>query len=548
MKRNTLKRVLSVLCATAMVIGSLAGCGGNGGSGTKVDNTVEDTKNLKIMIMAKGYGLEWLNKMAEAFEAKNEGVTVTITPVNSSDVMRSDVKNVEYCDTDLYFDIASSAGNALVNEFKQSWDGKQALRDLTYIVDSQIPGEEVTVGEKMNDALLYASMYEGRTTDDKADDVYYTLPYVTGAMGLYYNETVIDNALGKGNWSVPRTTDELVALCKELKAKGCCIMLPGALDQWSASLYLSWWAQYEGLDNFHKFFEGVGYNSTKNREEQNSSLIFEQPGRLAALEASHTLLNNKTGYSLTNSAEINVNNLNEYQTRFTLAKNNYALYPCGDWLMQELKNNSTIESDSVIKMMKTPIISSIINSTDSYSGSADKRLPNIKDDKTLAAVVDYVDGNGTLPAGVTEEEAAIIKESRSIVGGKGTDHIVYAPAFSNAKTLADNFLLFMASDEGIKIFKDNCIGGFAPYDYEYSDLDVTEQSVYDATKNANYVDDFKYNKLFYLGSVTPLQPGTSDTLDGLLCKPNGMSAQEIFDEFKEVYSSAKWEGVLGKIQ
>ncbi len=547
MKRNTLKRVLAVACATAMVMGALAGCGKGGSQGEKVDNTVEDKTNLKIMIMAKGYGSAWLEELAKAFEAKNEGVKVTITPVLSSDVMRSDVKNVEYCDTDLYFDIASTAGNSLVNEFKQSWEGKQALRDLTYLVDSQIPGEDVTLGEKMNDSLLYASMYEGRDTEDKADDTYYTLPYVTGAMGLYYNETVIDNALGKGNWSVPRTTDELVALCDQLKAKGCYIMLPGALDQWSASLYLSWWAQYEGLENFHKFFEGIGYNATKNREEQNSSLIFEQPGRLASLEVSSTLLNNKTGYALTNSAEINVNNLNEYQTRFTLAKNNYAFYPCGDWLMQELKNNSTVESDSVIKMMKTPVISSIINSTDSYSGSADKRLPNITSDAVLAQVVDYVDGNGALPAGVTEEEAAIIKESRNIVGGKGTDHIVYAPAFSNAKTLADDFLLFMASDEGIKIFKDNCIGGFLPYDYEYSDLDVTEQSVYAATKDAEYVDDFRYNKLFYLGGVNTLQLG-SDTLDGLLCKPNSLTAQEMHDNFKEANSGVKWEGYLSKIQ
>lgn len=548
MKRNIMKRVLATACAAAMVIGTLAGCGGQGGQGAKVDNTVEDKTNLKIMLYAKGYGTDWLHKLAEAFEAKHEGVTVSITPVNATDVMRSDIKNAEYCDTDLYFDIASTGGSALVNEMKQAWNNKQALRDLTYLVDSQIPGEEVTVGEKMNASLLYASKYEGRDTEDTADDVYYTLPYVSGAMGLYYNETVIDNALGKGNWSVPRTTDELVALCKQLQAKGCSIMLPGALDQWSSTMFLSWWAQYEGLDNFYKFFEGVGFDTTKNREVGNSSLIYEQPGRLASLEISSELINNKNGYALKNAAEINANNLNEYQTRFTLAKNNYAFYPCGDWLMQELKNNSTIEADSVIKMMKTPVISSIIESTDSYSGSADKRLPNITSDAVLAQVVDYVDGNGTLPAGVTEEEAAIVKEARSVMGSKAFEHIVYAPEFSNAKTLADEFLLFMASDEGIKIFKENCIGGFAPYTSEYDDLDVTEQSVYSATKDATYVGNFRYNRLFYLGGISAVTAGTSDTLDGLLCKPNGLSAKEIHESFITTYSGVKWDSVLSKIQ
>ena len=50
------------------------------------------------------------------------------------------------------------------------------------------------------------------------------------------------------------------------------------------------------------------------------------------------------------------------------------------------------------------IISSIIDSTDSYSGSDDKKLPNITSDAILSQVVSYVDGNGKLPKGVTEED------------------------------------------------------------------------------------------------------------------------------------------------
>jgi len=66
-------------------------------------------------------------------------------------------------------------------------------------------------------------------------------------MGLYYNETVIDNALGKGNWSVPNTSDELVALCEQLKEKGCCIMLPSTLDQWSYSVFAAWWENMKDM-------------------------------------------------------------------------------------------------------------------------------------------------------------------------------------------------------------------------------------------------------------------------------------------------------------
>lgn len=540
-----LKKILACLMVAALTTGCLAGCGGE--KKKAVDNTVEDTTNLKIMLYAKGYGTEWLTKVAESFEAKHEGVKVDINLVNSADVMKADIKNTEYCDTDLYFDIVAAGGHGLVNELKQTYNNGQALRDMTYLYNSEIPGEGVTLGAKMNTSLRNAFAVEGRETEDTADDKYYFLPYVTGAMGLYYNETVIDNALGKGNWSVPNTSDELLALCKKLAAKDCHILLPGGLDQWASSVFLSWWAQYEGIDNYNKFFEGVGYDKTKNREAENSSKIFEQPGRLASLNASYDLLSSKSGYTLANSAEINVNNLNEYQTRFTLAKNKYAFYPCGDWLMQELKNNSTIESDSVIKMMKTPVISSIIDSCDSYSSDQTKHLPNIKSDKVLSQVVDYVDGNGKLPKGVTEAEAAYVKAARNMVGTKGMEHIVYAPAFSNAKTLADQFLLFLASDEGIRLFKENCVGGFAPYNYEYSDLDSTEQSVYEACKEAIYISPYNYKPLFYSAGVKALSNGSPDTLDGLLCKPDGMTGEEIHQSFLDAYSGVKWDSYLSKI-
>ena len=547
MKRNWLKRAVALLCIGTLVCGLLAGCGKGGSGKETVDNTVEDTKNLKIMVFAKGYGTKWVEALAEAFEKKHEGVTVDINIANSAEVMKADLKNYEYCDTDLYFDITNGSGHSLIAEMKKSYDGKQAMRDLTYLYDSQIPGEKVTLGEKMNDSLRMACISDGRETEDEADDTFYYLPYVTAAIGLYYNETVIDNALGKGNWEVPKTSDELVTLCEQLKAKGCSFLLPGGLDQWASSLYLAWWAQYEGMDNFLKFFDGVGYDAVKNREATNSNLIFNQPGRLASAIASYNVLSYEKGYTLKNSIEINVNNLNEYQTRFTLAKNNYAFYPCGDWLMQELENNSTIESDCVIKMMKTPVISSIIDSTNSYSSDTSKRLPNIGSDEVLSQVIDYVDGVGELPSGVTEAEVEIIREARNISGSMATNQIAYAPSFSNAKTLADEFLLFMASDEGIQIFKENCNGGFAPFTYEYSNLNVTEQSVYEATKNSIYVDDFYYNPLFYSAGVKALTAGTADTLDGMFCKPNGLTGEEINESMIKAFEGKKWDNYLSKL-
>ena len=56
-------------------------------------------------------------------------------------------------------------------------------------------------------------------------------------------------------------------------------------------------------ENYLKFYEGIGYDTSKNREVQNSNYIFSQPGRKAAIEVSHALVNHETGYA-TSNAEI----------------------------------------------------------------------------------------------------------------------------------------------------------------------------------------------------------------------------------------------------
>ncbi len=544
MRKGYLKKVVALGCSVVMAATMCTGCFTTkkvvkkGGSGSET---------LNIMIFAKGYGSEWLTALTDAFKEKYN-CEVKIQLVSSDETLKSDIKNSEYSDTDLYFTVNDLGGHAFMTETERAYENGQALRDLTEVMNTTIPGEDVTIADKMNQSLRQAYRVDGRDTDNTTDDTYYFMPYVASGMGLYYNETVIDNALGKGNWELPNTSEELEALCKKLADKGCSILIPGALDQWTASVWTPWWAQYTGIDNFHKFYEGIGYNSATDKEEENSEKIFNQTGRLAALEASYDILNNKTGYAIKNSIEINTNNLNEYQTRFTLSKNKYAFYPCGDWLMQELKNNSTIESDSVIKMMKTPVISSIIDSTDEYTKENKKNLPNIKSDKVLSQVIDYVDGNGELPSGVTDEEVEYIRQARNMVGGKFMEHFVYAPVFSDAKELADNFLLFMASDEGIKIFKENCAGGFSPFKYDnYENLTETEQSVYEATKDAIFVSDFKYDELFSRAGVRGATAGTSDSIDGLLSKPKGMTGQEIFDQMKKTYSGNAWKGFLQKL-
>lgn len=551
---KAMKKIMSMLMALLLVL-SMAACGGGGGSTVvnpdNLDEIVENTTTLNIMILHKGYGFKWLEALKGGFEAANPGVTVNLTTISKSDIIKGDLKNYKKSDYDLYFDISNTGMASLVQEYSTYYAGNQALRPLNDVLNAEIPGEGITVKEKMNSSVLISYQHEGRDTEDAADDVYYGLPYVTGAMGLYYNETVINNALGEGNWEVPNTTDELIALCERLKAAGCHMLVPGSLDQYAKSLFLANWAQYEGLNNYLKFFEGIGFDSDRGRETANSSLIYQQEGRLESMKVAFDLLDPDNGFVLSNTAEIGVNNLNDYQKRFVDSKNKLAFYFCGDWLMQELQDNGGADgSQSVIKMMKTPVISAIIDSTNGYSVDHEARLPNVNDDATLSAVIDYVDGvSDTLPAGVTDSEVAFIREARSIMGSNNDIHSVYAPTFSNAKTLANNFLIYMASDEGIQLFKDNCVGGFAPYQYEYEGLSATEQSIYDATKNGTFVCNFQYHELFYFAGAKAINLGMSGTFDSYITSPveQFANAEALHQQFLDDNSGIKWDTLVDRI-
>ena len=551
---KAMKKITSLLIVLLMLL-SMAACGGNNGGTVNnpenPDEIVENTTTLNIMILHKGYGFKWLEALKGGFEKANPGVTVNLTTISKADIIKSDLKNYKKSDFDLYFDISNTGMASLVQEYSTYYGGNQALRPLNDVLNAEIPGEGITVKEKMYDSVLIGYQHTGRDTADAADDVYYGLPYVTGAMGLYYNETVINEALGEGNWEVPNTTDELIALCEKLKAAGCHILLPGSLDQYAKSFFLVNWTQYEGIENYLKFFDGIGFDSARGRETTKSSLIYQQKGRLESMKVAFDLLDPDNGFVLSNTAEIGVNNLNDYQKRFMNSKNKLAFYFCGDWLMQEIQDNSgTGSTASVVKMMKTPVISSIIDSTNGYSVDNEVRLPNVNDDATLSAVIDYVDGiSDTLPAGVTDSEAEFIRSARNTMGSNNDIHSVYAPAFSNAKTLANKFLIYMASDEGIQIFKDNCIGGFAPYQYTYEGLSVTEQSIYDATKNGTFVCDFKYNELFYFAGAKAINLGISGTFDSYITSPVGQfaNAEALHQQFVDDNSGIKWDTLIGRI-
>ena len=105
----------------------------------------------------------------------------------------------------------------------------------------------------------------------------------------------------------------------------------------------------------------------------------------------------------------------------------------------------------------------------------------------------------------------------------------------------------MASDEGIQIFKDNCAGGFSPfqYAYNYENLHETEKSIYDCTKDAVYVGFYRVGDIFSKANVQPYNLNTY-FVDMMTAK-NGQTPEEYNNIFLTEYSDDRWSTYLNRL-
>jgi N-acetylglucosamine transport system substrate-binding protein len=87
----------------------------------------------------------------------------------------------------------------------------KALDDLTGVLNASIPGEQVTVKDK-----LTAGIVDNLNTDPYGDGKTYLMPMYYAPTGLFYNQGLFTQ---KG-WKVPATWDEMFKLGDTAKAQG----------------------------------------------------------------------------------------------------------------------------------------------------------------------------------------------------------------------------------------------------------------------------------------------------------------------------------------
>lgn len=398
--KKILQKLLALFCSAIVAVG-LVGCGSS-----EIKYDPKDPQTLDVYYWSSGNGTEYMEKILNAFKAKNPDININFTP--SSSVEGKDIyQDPDNVTTDIYFTTMSTYIAR-----------KDYLEPLNSVLDMEYDGVKVS------------SRFDTETINSMttSDGNIYSLPWSSSVTGFVYNASVFEE---KG-FKTPKTTDELVTLCAQIVSSGLTPFIQYA-DYWSYPIFV-WMAQYAGVENFNKYWNGI-YTDEFGTEKANDISLFK--GNIAKNEALKVLpdLLSPKGYTITGT-----NNLSHTvaQTRFLAGQ--AVMIPNGSWMENEMKNSS---SKYTFKIMKYPVISAL-----------GEKL-GIDEDQ-LRALVAYVDGDATADEAAYAEsvDATVlerVREARNIVYSERLQFHTLIPKNSPAKDAAKKLLAFYYSDEALEI-------------------------------------------------------------------------------------------------
>ena len=141
----------------------------------------------------------------------------------------------------------------------------------------------------------------------------------------------------------------------------------------------------------------------------------------------------------------------------------------GDWFDNEMRSfcEGLEEAQGycdTVKLMKTPVISSIIDNTDT-----------IADDAELSALITAIDAGETALQGegydVSQDDFNTVLAARVTVYSIGPGHNAVVPKTAVGKQVAYDFLRYMATDKANRIYIEATGGASLPFDYDCKEKD-----------------------------------------------------------------------------
>jgi len=415
-----MKKFVVILCLVlvlVMAVGLVAchpdGPGGPNGSGT-----------ISVHYSAGGFGKEWMSKITTDYKALT-GITVKWVPSYTTGEIQGLLVNQQN-------------KNAIVMPLLNMYQAQDAgrLEDLTDVYNAIPEGETVAIKDKMNQSL-----YE---YIEAADGKRYQMFGSNSVSAFCYNIDTLNEAFGKGNWELPRTTNELLELAKQLKQKG--------YYAFSASVGINyywdyvgnvWWAQYEGIESYRNYFSGKYWDAASN-EWKLGVQINDATGRKYALETLGNLMSKTNGYmhQLSNQMGFEEAQAAFLSNGFRDDGKKVAFMVNGDWLENEMAS-WLLQNPQNVGMMRSPVISKII-----------EKLDTVTTEAQLSAVIKAVDEGKTSYDGVSEKDFATIRDARLMGYTATPNYPIGIPSYLPEKTkqLAKDFLVYLYSDRAQKIY------------------------------------------------------------------------------------------------
>lgn len=433
-----MKKVLSLILCLLLSF-SVIGCT----SSSSQSGNTDPTKTLDIAMWNSGYGTKWVEQLKAEYIKTHPDVVINIDAKSGQSgtgvFYNTITTGVNANNNDLYF----AYGPKYLDYVTGQYASNPLLEPLNEVVNYTVSGESKTLGEKMGDKMLDALVYDNGTAD-QADDKYYALSFSNGASGIVYNAKLF----AQYNLAVPRTTNEMIQLVVDIQDNtpykgtrdGKVVNNQPAtpfihLRGYWVDVANTWWAQYEGPEGMSDYWNFANVDLNNPQQSQ-----YQTEGMRLAMEALYNIIAQPNATHATSNTE------DDHMTiQSNFIENEVALmYPCGGFLETEMEKLEDFDISLMnnFKMMRAPVLSAIANKLDAGHNTDDH----------LCQLVDYVDGVAAKPAWASDAEVEIVRAARFASAGQVTSSTIAVPSYSPAKDLAKDFLKFMFSDTGMKIF------------------------------------------------------------------------------------------------
>ena len=199
-----MKKLLALVLVFMLALGVLSACGtppADTSTPPAEDSTtpddggdvVEPAGSIKVAAIETAYGTQMWTDVCAAFTEATGIEVELVTDKNLEDVIGPAMQGGEYPDV---IHLATGREAGLTEQFIKD----KIIADITDVLSMTVPGEDVTVSEKIAGGFTETSL-----TNPYGDGKTYLAPMFYSPCGLFYNAGLFEE---KG-WEVPTTWDEM---------------------------------------------------------------------------------------------------------------------------------------------------------------------------------------------------------------------------------------------------------------------------------------------------------------------------------------------------